>query len=46
MSTQLRDYNNNNILNKALIVTYLMACFGGLHLIVILLIVPFIRQIN
>ncbi|CAD8191885.1 unnamed protein product [Paramecium pentaurelia] len=46
MSQQLRTSKNNNVLNKALIVTYLMVSFGGLHLIVILLIVPFIRQIN
>ncbi|CAD8195012.1 unnamed protein product [Paramecium octaurelia] len=46
MSQQLRDYKSNNILNQAFIVTYLMASFGGLHLIVIFLIVPFIRQIN
>ncbi|CAK87816.1 unnamed protein product (macronuclear) [Paramecium tetraurelia] len=46
MSQQLRSSKNNDVLSKALIVTYLMASFGGLHLVVILLIVPFIRQIN
>lgn len=46
MSSQLIKQNNDLVYDKALVIMIVMGAFGGLHIIVIFFIVPFIKQIN
>lgn len=46
MNSQLIKQNNDVVYDKALVIMIVMGAFGGLHIVVIFFIVPFIKQIN